>query len=131
VSTTRYIEKVVTLELDIDRCTGCGMCVIVCPHAVFEMVDRRARVSDRGACMECGACARNCSYGALSVSPGVGCADAIIRGWLTGSEPTCGCSSDPVPTEAVAPECGCGDGSCADATPDRFSDKDSRGGSCC
>ena len=29
--------------------------------------------------------------GAISVDPGVGCAQAIIKGWLTGSEPSCGC----------------------------------------
>ena len=41
--------------------------------------------------MECGACALNCVPGALSVEPGVGCAQAIINGWLTGSEPSCDC----------------------------------------
>ncbi|MCO5387513.1 hypothetical protein [Desulfosporosinus sp.] len=29
---------------------------------------------------------------ALEVKPGVGCASAIIKGWLTGSEPNCDCS---------------------------------------
>jgi len=87
----RYIDGVVTLELDAEACTGCRMCTMVCPHAVFEMADKRARIADRDACIECGACARNCPAGALSVDPGVGCAAAVIQGWLTGSEPTCGC----------------------------------------
>jgi NAD-dependent dihydropyrimidine dehydrogenase PreA subunit len=87
----RYIDGVVTLELDRDACNGCRMCVTVCPHGVFAMADNRARVIDRDACIECGACVRNCAAGALSVDPGVGCAAAVIQGWLTGTEPTCGC----------------------------------------
>jgi len=31
------LKNVVTLSLDSDRCVGCGMCLIVCPHAVFTM----------------------------------------------------------------------------------------------
>lgn len=87
----RYIEQVVTLELDVEKCNGCTLCTQVCPHGVFVMEERRARIVDRGACMECGACARNCAQGAISLEPGVGCAAAIISGWMTGSEPSCGC----------------------------------------
>jgi ferredoxin len=87
----RYIDGVVTLGLDRDACNGCRMCMAVCPHGVFEMADGRARIVDRDACIECGACVRNCAAGALSVDPGVGCAAAVIKGWLTGTEPTCGC----------------------------------------
>lgn len=87
----RYIEQVVTLELDRGACTGCRACAEVCPHAVFAFEDGRATLADRGACMECGACALNCAAGAITLTPGVGCAAAIVRGWVTGSEPSCGC----------------------------------------
>jgi NAD-dependent dihydropyrimidine dehydrogenase PreA subunit len=87
----RYIESAVTLELDVARCSGCGMCVQVCPHAVFAMENRRAVLADRGACMECGACARNCERGAISVRAGVGCAAGVLAGLIAGTEPTCGC----------------------------------------
>lgn len=86
----RYIEDTVTLTLDVAACTGCGRCVQVCPRAVLEMRDRRAAVVDRGACIECGACERNCEFGALQVEAGVGCAQAIITGWIRGTEPSCG-----------------------------------------
>ena len=43
--------------------------------------------------MECGACAKNCPMSAINVDANVGCAAAIILGWLTGKEPTCGCGT--------------------------------------
>ena len=89
----RYLKNVTTLMLDEDKCAGCGMCMEVCPHGVFEAVGRKVRIHDRDGCMECGACAINCLSEAITVEAGVGCAYAIIKGSLTGSEPTCGCSS--------------------------------------
>ena len=92
----RYLEDAVTLTFDADKCTGCRVCTIVCPHGVFAMgADKRAYVADRGACMECGACALNCAWGAISVKPGVGCAEAIIHSWIYGGEPSCGCTVVP------------------------------------
>jgi NAD-dependent dihydropyrimidine dehydrogenase PreA subunit len=75
----RYLESAVTLQFDPDRCNGCAMCTQVCPHAVFVMEDKRAVLADRGACMECGACARNCEMGAITVRVGVGCAAGVIN----------------------------------------------------
>ena len=72
-----YLKDVVTLTLDEDRCTGCGFCLLVCPHAVLRMNDRHVQIENKDACMECGACAMNCSTGALSVDAGVGCAAGI------------------------------------------------------
>nr|MDA8132475.1 4Fe-4S binding protein [Elusimicrobiota bacterium] len=42
-------------------------------------------------CMECGACAGNCPVEALSLKKGVGCAAAVITGFIKGTEPVCGC----------------------------------------
>ncbi len=91
----RYLEKAVTLGFDAARCNGCGRCVEVCPHAVFAMENKRAVLADRGACMECGACARNCEMDAITVRAGVGCAAGVIAGLVTGGPPECGCSSGP------------------------------------
>jgi ferredoxin len=44
-------------------------------------------------CIECGACAVNCPEDALSLHPGVGCAAAILKGWITRSQPHCDCGS--------------------------------------
>lgn len=90
----RYLEGVTTLHLDEESCIGCGMCKIVCPHAVIAVGEKKARIVERDRCMECGACARNCPVTAIRVQAGVGCASAIIYGWLTGKEPSCDCSGD-------------------------------------
>ena len=89
----RYLSNVVTLALDESKCHGCGVCVTVCPHDVFRVEERKARIADRDACMECGACARNCMAGAITVRAGVGCLEAVIRGALSGKA-ACGCSSE-------------------------------------
>ena len=55
---------------------------------------RGLEISDRDLCMECGACARNCPVQALTVSPGVGCAVAILAAWgnrLLGRKVLSGC----------------------------------------
>ncbi len=57
-----YLKDVVTLKLDQEKCTGCGMCLEVCPHAVFKMNTRHVEIQNRDACMECGACSRNCPF---------------------------------------------------------------------
>jgi ferredoxin len=94
-----YLKDVVTLKLDEEKCTGCGTCLEVCPHAVFQMNSRHVEIRDRDACMECGACSRNCPFDAISVKTGVGCAAAVINSMLGRTDQPCcgpsdsGCSS--------------------------------------
>lgn len=90
----KYLDDVATLQLDVGGCIGCAMCTVVCPHAVFGMEEDKAAITDHNRCMECGACAKNCPVSVISVEAGVGCASAIIYGWLTGNEPSCDCSGD-------------------------------------
>lgn len=95
-----YLKNGESLELRAECCLGCGACVEVCPHGVFELrASGRGKVAailDRDLCMECGACALNCPASAISVSAGVGCAAAIIKGKLTGKAPSCDCGKSGV-----------------------------------
>jgi NAD-dependent dihydropyrimidine dehydrogenase PreA subunit len=86
-----YLKNVATLKYDLSKCTGCGICVEVCPHGVFKMTNKKASVTNLDKCMECGACKLNCQSNAIFVKTGVGCAAAIINGFINKSEPNCGC----------------------------------------
>jgi len=55
-----YLKNVTTLRLVAESCTGCGLCVTVCPHEVLTLSNGKIEIANRDACMECGACARNC-----------------------------------------------------------------------
>jgi NAD-dependent dihydropyrimidine dehydrogenase PreA subunit len=87
----KYLTNVASLEFFPERCTGCGMCLEVCPHGVFVLENKKAVIMDRDRCMECGACVSNCAFGALGVDKGVGCAAAVINGMISGGEPSCDC----------------------------------------
>lgn len=87
----QYLKNVVSLEVKKDQCTGCKKCIEVCPHQVLAVKSGKVAMINRDACMECGACEKNCPFGAIVVNSGVGCAVAIIKGWLTGQEANCDC----------------------------------------
>lgn len=82
-----------TLRFEPDLCTGCGICVDVCPHGVFARNSRVVHIVRADACMECGACQTNCAFGAVQVDSGVGCAASMMYAALRGkpmTEATCG-----------------------------------------
>ncbi|MBW6484784.1 MAG: 4Fe-4S binding protein [Syntrophobacterales bacterium] len=89
-----YLRNVVTLKLDQGKCTGCGTCLEVCPHAVFAMNGRHVEIRNRDACMECGACSRNCPAEAIFVQAGVGCAAAVINDMLGRTGSACCCTAN-------------------------------------
>jgi len=86
-----YLKNVVTLNLFSDNCSGCGMCIQVCPQAVMALTNGKARIENRDACMECGACARNCPAEAITVEAGVGCVAAVINTALGRKNAACCC----------------------------------------
>ncbi len=90
----KYLKNVATLELLSNNCIGCKKCVLVCPHRVLAFNNKKANIQDKDKCIECGACEKNCPTRAITVNASVGCASAIIKGWLTGSKPSCDCLDD-------------------------------------
>ena len=93
-----YLKNVVTLQLDLEKCTGCGTCLEVCPRQVLGLNGKKARIVNRDACMECGACALNCPFEALAVEAGVGCAAAVIKSALGRTGDSCCCVIEPKKT---------------------------------
>ena len=132
----RYLNNVVTLRLNAGLCNGCGACVNVCPHGVFEIENRKAVIIDMDACMECGACAINCPANAIRVQTGAGCATGILKGTVgKGCECSSPCGVSPAVTGSQSTNC-CGSpenagtnqtGCCGTSTEVTLSDKTS----CC
>lgn len=120
-----YLRDVVTLSLDGQKCVGCGMCLVVCPHAVFAMEGKKAFIRERDACMECGACSRNCPAQALNVRAGVGCAAAVINSMLGRNSSSCCCVIEP----ELTAEHGANRGQASEGAS--YPDKSGRFGGCC
>ncbi len=53
-------------HIDKSLCTGCGLCVQVCPNATLSLVEGKSRVTGEVS-MHCGQCAAVCPAGAISV----------------------------------------------------------------
>jgi NAD-dependent dihydropyrimidine dehydrogenase PreA subunit len=60
-------DRLLHIELDVERCKGAGFCEKVCPTNVFEInLDRRlASLPRAGQCVQCGACIVQCPLDAL------------------------------------------------------------------
>ncbi len=56
----------VTTEIDHDLCTGCGLCVDICPSNTISLVDGRATVTGDYS-IQCDHCAAICPVGAITV----------------------------------------------------------------
>jgi len=82
-----------------NKCTGCTICKKVCPMGVINIVGKKALLTDYKSCLECGACALNCEFGAIEVTKGTGCLAVIIK-------------EDILKISSKGTGCGCGGGCC-------------------
>ena len=61
---TQKFEK--EMQVDREKCTGCGACAAVCPNGVIHMEEGRP-ILDAEVCVFCGKCTRFCPTGAREV----------------------------------------------------------------
>lgn len=56
-----------TVAVDQASCTGCSLCVRICPADAFEFIDKKSRVRELMECMGCGDCVAMCPESAISL----------------------------------------------------------------
>ncbi len=55
------------IEIDAERCTGCGLCIPNCPEGAIQLIDGKARLVGDLFCDGLGACIGNCPEGAIRI----------------------------------------------------------------
>jgi len=55
------------IEIDDEKCTGCGQCIIACAEGALALVDGKARLIGDVYCDGLGACIGDCPEGALRI----------------------------------------------------------------
>ena len=64
LSQERLFHSPAVAEVNINLCTGCGMCVDVCPYEAIALKENKAEVNDV-LCEGCGTCAATCLRAAI------------------------------------------------------------------
>ena len=122
------------IEIDEERCDGCGQCVLACAEGALKIVDGKAKVISEAFCDGLGACIGDCPRDALRIVERESSAfdEEAVKGHLksqgqTGkesavqdhpSEAPCGCpSSKPMTVRGIAPHVYVGDDNQGPHTP--------------
>ena len=56
------------INIDQDKCTGCGLCIPNCPEGAIQMIDGKARLVSDLFCDGLGACLGHCPEGAITIT---------------------------------------------------------------
>ncbi len=54
------------IQIDQEKCSGCGLCVDICPLEAISLENDKAKV-DKDTCTECGQCVDECPNKAISI----------------------------------------------------------------
>jgi len=55
------------IEIDEEKCDGCGQCIIACAEGALELVDGKAKLVSEVYCDGLGACLGECPQGAITI----------------------------------------------------------------
>ena len=56
------------IEVDKEKCIGCGECVDICPVDVYEMEDEKSVPVNEEECIGCESCIEVCEQDAITVT---------------------------------------------------------------
>ena len=60
-------KALITYSIDPEKCTGCGLCVKVCPVQATSGEKKKPHTIDNDKCTRCGACIESCKFEAINV----------------------------------------------------------------
>jgi ferredoxin len=63
--TTKMLRRII--NIDEEKCVGCGNCITSCAEGALAMVDGKARLVSDSFCDGLAACLKECPYGAISI----------------------------------------------------------------
>src|SRR5512135_1039655 len=55
------------IQVDTEKCDGCGLCIPSCPEGALQIIDGKARLVSDLMCDGLGACIGECSVGAIKI----------------------------------------------------------------
>jgi NAD-dependent dihydropyrimidine dehydrogenase PreA subunit len=57
----------VKIKINLEKCTGCGTCVDVCPVGVYELQDGKSSAVNANECIACRVCETECPENAIEI----------------------------------------------------------------
>ncbi len=61
-------KKLVTYEVDTEKCTGCTVCAVNCPVNAISGERKKVHFINQDQCIKCGVCFSKCNFGAIKLS---------------------------------------------------------------